>query len=348
MTPLAAAGPARPRRLLPWFVALAVVWCAAMAFLPWATIQVFRDSLPSQVAVHWGADGLPDQFEPVEGTWVFSAVLTSTQTVCFLAFGAAIRQLRATASTVAGMATFLGVLNSTTLYGQTTALTQSEIIGISVASACVTSVVVGALFGLAMYKLAVEPRATRAPGSVPPASARLAAADGGRIAWIGRPRSGPGSRVIAWLGFVPMAVMSLIEVAYRQWLMAGILAAIGVALVLVVDATLRATVVIDASGVRVRGLGLITMTTIPMSTIESAEVTQVRSGDFGGLGLRSRIDTDGSAGLVTASGEAVQINRAGTGPFFITMSPAAEVAATLNTLIARDDATHSDPTRHSG
>jgi hypothetical protein len=56
-----------------------------------------------------------------------------------------------------------------------------------------------------------------------------------------------------WGAVVPLAALVLVVVANPQWAMAGTMLALGVVIGLLMFAFLRATVLVDADGVRRRG-----------------------------------------------------------------------------------------------
>ncbi|MFT3888420.1 MAG: DUF1648 domain-containing protein [Arachnia sp.] len=325
----------RPRQLPRWLIVVVLVWCAALAVAPWAAITLLSDVLPDQLAAHWGADGQPDRFEPTDGAWIFQSVFCLIMPALLLGLGAALRQLRTMAPIAVGLSTFLSVLFVGTTYGQTEGAASGHVVELSIVVAIVGGLLTGVLLALAERRFAPAPVATRVPGSLPASAPRLRLRSGERVAWIGRPRAGVGTRSFGLLALLPMTVMAVVSAANHQWFMAAILFVLGAVLTLLVDATMRAVVIVDQVGVRVRAFSRFTMATIPLAEIESAEVTTVHWGDFGGLGLRTRISSDGGAGLISSSGEAVQVNRAGQGPFFMTVSPASDVAATINALVAR-------------
>lgn len=328
----------RTRQLPGWFLAAAAVWCLAAALIPWAVVRAWGSSLPDPVATHWGPNGRPDGFAELTTVWVFPLIFTCALAAFLLGLGAALRQLRALVPVTAGMATFVGSMTGFSIASQAGQLAQESSSDWSVVMGLLAGLAVGGLWALAQRVLAPRPQLERRPGTQPPRSSQLAVADDTRVSWVGTTRTSRASRAAVWLGALAFGVPVVVFGAYRQWIPAALMLTLGATLGVVVHGILHATVIMDHAGVRVRIFDRVTVLTVPLGQIESADVVDVHWGDFGGIGLRARIATDGSWGLVTSSGEGVRVHRVGTGPLFITVSPAAEAASALNTLVARDTA----------
>lgn len=325
----------RPRQVPVWLLSLALAWCGAAALLPALTLRLLAGRLPDPVATHWGLDAGPDGFADLTTAWVFPLVFTLAMTGFLVGLGAALRQLRALLSVAVGMATFLGTLMALSLSGQADGRGGSSA-DLAVVFGIAAGLAAGAVWGFLVRMFAPQPVVGRRPGTLAPTSERLSLGAATRVSWFGPARTSAATRAAVWVIPIPFGAFAAVFAITGQWVMLAVMVTIGLAVALLMVAFLRAGVVIDAWGVRVRALGRLTMVAIPLAQIESADVVQVHWGEFGGIGLRARIDTDGSAGLITSSGEAVRIHRTHTGPFFLTVSPAAEAASTLNALVARD------------
>jgi hypothetical protein len=95
----------------------------------------------------------------------------------------------------------------------------------------------------------------------------------------------------------------------------------------------RSTLVIDYSGVGLRGKGGRLPSPISLAEISSAELTSVAAlRDFGGLGHVTA--PDGRQGWIMRSGEALVVHRRGKPDFVYTVDGADEAAGVLNTLVA--------------
>lgn len=318
-----------------WFLVVTLIWSTLMLLLPWAIVAVLGDRLPDPVASHWGADGVPDGFTPRTTSWVWPLVLGGLLAVFLLGLGAAMRQLRPLASVTIGMVTFIGVLGAGSIAAQADGLASDARVDLALVVSIVSGVGVGAGAAWLLRKLSPVVPARRSPDSLPGAPL-LRVAPGGDVSWTGRTRTSRGAVVGCRVGVTALIVPAIWFAVTGQWTLAGVLFCTGILIGVALLASLRASVSVDADGLRVRSLGRFTLTRIPLSNIERAAATVVHWGEFGGLGLRARIGSDGATGLITSSGNAVRVDRAGLGPFFVTLDPADEVAALINTLVARD------------
>lgn len=341
MTRLVARMPAS--QLPGWFTAIVLVWVAAMTAVPWAVVAVLGDRLPDPVAVHWGIDGQPNGFEPLATAWVVPTIMTAGLSLFLLGLGVALRQIRLLVPFVVGLATFLAAVFGWPIAAQANAEATASSADAGVVAGLVLGLLSGVLAGLAMRRWVPRVLVPRPRGALPASAPRIGLPVGGRAVWLGRARYSAAADAVPWVVLVLLVGIAAAIAAYEQWVMAGVIGLIGVAVALLVHGFLRATVVVDAAGVRVRVMRVATVVTIPLVEIVSAEPATVHWGEFGGMGLRARLDTDGSMGLITASGEAVRVNRAGTGPFFLTVAPATEVVAVINGLVARQDAARARP-----
>ena len=327
-----------------WYLVLAVAWSAVVLSLPWIVVATMGERLPDPVASHWGADGVPDGFTPLATAWVWPAVIGLLLVALLLGLGMAMRQLRSMVSFSLGLATFLGVLGAGTLVAQVDGAAAEAPVDAAAAEASVDAalawsmaagVAVGISAALLVRRLSpvavARPTAGNAHSSSPtasPAGARPVPS------WTGETRTSRGAVIGGWAAVVPLAVSVVVFVVDRQWVMAGAMMALGAVIGLLMLAFLHATVLVDADGVRVRSLGR-SWVAIPLAEIERADPVVVHWGEFGGIGLRAQIGSEGATGLITSSGDAVRIDRFGQGPFYVTLDPADQVAALINTLVAR-------------
>ena len=318
-----------------WYLVLAVAWSAVVLSLPWMVVATMGERLPDPVASHWGADGVPDGFTPLATAWVWPAVIGLLLVALLLGLGMAMRQLRSMVSFSLGLATFLGVLGAGTLVAQVDGAAAEASVDGALAWSMVAGVAVGVSAALLVRRL------SPVVGAVRPASAGGAHGSSGTPAharpvpsWTGETRTSRGAVIGGWAAVVPLAVSVVVFVVDRQWVMAGAMMALGAVIGLLMLAFLHATVLVDADGVRVRSLGR-SWVAIPLAEIERADPVVVHWGEFGGIGLRAQIGSEGATGLITSSGDAVRIDRFGQGPFYVTLDPADQVAALINTLAAR-------------
>lgn len=311
-----------------WLPALVCLLCAAGgAALVWSV----RDQLPDPVATHWGADGRPDGFTPLDRVVWTHLAITLGLSLPMIGLGAALKQARSMAPVTAGMGAFLACVffgGTWTQRGLTTEQVGDE--WWSAAVGAVAALVVGALVWLA----------TRASNVVVPASTALPAGaptvtgpTNGRFAWTGRLVTG---KAVYWFfGLASLPVIALVVLFVALGNVGGAIAMAATLLVVVVPFQMMfARITVDSRGVRTAGP--IRWVNIPLETIISAEVGRTVSpmGDFGGYGLRGAL-FDGSRGLVTAEAPTLLVHQAGKPPMYLTVADPDMAAATLNTLLQR-------------
>lgn len=316
-----------------WYLVLTVLWSAVMLLLPWAVVVVLGDRLPDPVATHWGSDGAADGFTPLATAWVWPVVAGGLLVVLLIGLGLATRQLRPLAAVCLGLATFIGGLGAGTIAAQADIAAENAPIGAPMAWSAVAGLSVGILAALLVRRISPVGTVERTRGPLPDTATRLHRPVATDLSWSGPTRVSRGVQIMGWATTVPLFLAAVILGLSQQWVVGAVLLGTGVAVGLLMWAFLGARVVVDETGVRVGWLGRVTLVRIPLKTIELAEPTTVSWGEFGGIGLRARIGGDGASGLITSSGEAVRINRAGQGPFYVTLDPADHVAALINTLV---------------
>lgn len=317
-----------PARVI--WLPLGVVLAATLA--GFGLVWSVRSELPDPVARHWGADGRPDGFSSLNSQLVFGLLFCLGMPLLMFGLGAGMRQLRAMGTVAAGLAVFLSTLLFGGLYAQR---------GLDSATAASASwpmwlgFTAGPLVGLLVW-LGVRDTTPHVATTGPTADApRVRVAPGARVAWTGSTRAGRGSWVAAVLGLVPTLAMGIMFATFGDR-SAGVLMLLLTLAMAALLSNLRCRVTIDSRGVRALGLGFVPWVRIGLDHIEEATLETVSPlGDFGGWGYRSKLDASGSWGLVTSGGEALVIERAGKGPFYLTVDGAREAASVVNTLVAR-------------
>lgn len=319
-----------------WYLVLTLVWSAAVLSLPWLVVTALGDRLPDPVASHWGADGVADGFTPLATAWVWPLVGGGLTVLFLVGLGLATRQLRPLAPVAIGTATFIGVLGAASIAAQVDGEAAEATVGAALAWAFVAGITVGVLAALLVRRVSPVVTTQRRRGSLPTTVPRLRTSSANRLVWTGHTRTSRGVRIGGWATTLPLIVLAAVFAANTQWTMAGVMLGVGAIVGLLMWAFLGATVFVDAGGVRVRSLG-ITWVKVPLSSIERADPVVVHWGEFGGIGLRAQLGSEGAIGLITSSGDAVRVDRAGQGPFYVTLDPADHVAAVINTLVAAAD-----------
>lgn len=292
-----------------------------------------RHELPDPVARHWGADGRPDGFSPLASELVFDVIFCGLFPLLMLGLGAGLRQLRAMGPVTAGLSVFLSTLMFGGLYAQRG---MDSALAAQVDWPLWLGFLAGPLAGLLVW-LCVRDTTTHVARRGPsPTAPHVAVAPGTRLAWTGNTRSGAGIWLVLALGLLPTAAMGVWFCAEGN-ASVGVLMLLLTAVLLVMMSNLRCRVSVDARGVRALGLGVVPWVRIRLEQVEEATLTTVSPlGDFGGWGYRSKLDGSGSWGLVTSEGQALVVERAGKGPFYLTVEHPEDAAAALNTLLARN------------
>ncbi|MDF1488576.1 DUF1648 domain-containing protein [Tessaracoccus caeni] len=314
---------------------LPVVLIVAFATISSLLIWLARNDLPSQIAVHWGADGRPDGFAGFWEMFITNAVMMFVFPLLLWGLGLAVRQERPMGAIAPGLSAFLGVLFTGSTLAQRDMNPGEE--------AGVTGLIwIGVLAGLAVglllwFLLRRKPDdyavASGAPGADVPT---LRVSPTTRVAWTGYTRVTGWIWLFAGIALAPMLVVSAVFAVNRSWSDAALMLLLGVALSLFVLTASYARVTIDVRGVRVSGAGVIRWVNVPLANIQAAEVTTVDPvGDFGGYGRRVALGGE-REGMVTSKGQAILIERADERPMVVTIDDARRAAATLNTLLVRD------------
>ena len=312
---------------------LPLVLIVAFATLSSVLIWLARNDLPSQIAVHWGADGRPDGFAGFWEMFITNAVMMFVFPLLLWGLGLAVRQERPMGAIAPGLSAFLGVLFVGSTLAQRGTGSGSGVTGL---------IWIGGLVGLAVgfvvwFLLRRRPGdyavASDAPGAD---AATLRVSPTTRVAWTGYTRVTGWVWLFAGIALTPMLVMAVISAANGSWSDAALMLLLGVALGLFVLAASYARVTIDSRGVRVSGAGVIRWVNVPLANIQAADVTTADPmGGFGGYARRVALGGE-REGMVTSKGEAILLERADERPMVITIDDARRAAATLNTLLVRD------------
>ncbi|AYF96967.1 DUF1648 domain-containing protein [Protaetiibacter intestinalis] len=321
------AAPTRTRQpLAVWMVAVVLPLIVSAAFV--AVQFAWLPSLPDPIAVHWGADG-PDGFGPAWSTIALTAGLALGLTAMFAAFLALGRGPAPTAThkllavLSLSVAVFIGIAVTASLgvqRGLDDARDAPQLGGwLGVALGGALLVAVAAWFAL--------PKAVRRDADATPAEP-LPLVPGERSVWIATTRLSTGATVTiaAAIGFtIAVTVFAIVLSDGLVWP----LVAVPVLLLAMcaIGTVWRARV--DAGGLTVRSAPF----GWPRVRIPVDEVAAVTTGhveplsDFGGWGWRWA--PGGGFGVVSRSGEAIQVTRRDGRRFVVTVDDAETGAALL-------------------
>jgi hypothetical protein len=294
-------------------------------------------TLPSSVAVHWNAAGVPDGYgSPYTFPILIAAICLPLDAV----FGA-IAVLAAHRAPVTVMTKILGVVGlfvsvllAVTLGGAL--LLQRGPGSPAHVSLLSLPVGIGVAVVLSVGAWFLLPRATKVPrgDGTPVAPVDLGA--GERASWI---RSATAPPALTWgtVGFMVViagiVLFSVLERGGTGWPISFIPAVI----FLLVLTNFAWTIRVDARGVRMRSaLGIPTIT-VPLANIESADVIDVQAlAQYGGFGVRFGLN--GRFGVILRSGEALEILRRNGRSVVVTVDDATTAAALINGLVKREAA----------
>jgi len=311
-------------------LALAAAATAAAVAAGTAAVVAVRGRLPDPVAVHWGAAGVADGFQPVSDALAGNAAL-----IVGLSLATSLLTLRSRqpgmAAVTSGLAVFLGFL----LYGSIWA--QQGLPEAAGAPMPDAALALGSAVGLAVgigHALLVRTRPGVAPYPrpfAPEGAVRARVPDTALASWSGPLRHGVlGSLLLT------ASVALLLGFAVWLWRIDGPWLPM-LLLALVVSALLvplqLAVVVVDSRGVSLKVAGR-TLSATALSQIAEARRVEVRAlREFGGIGYRAGFD--GAVGFVTASGEALRLTRFEAADLVFTVDGAEQAAGVVNTLVDR-------------
>ncbi|MBN9607124.1 MAG: DUF1648 domain-containing protein [Actinomycetales bacterium] len=306
----------------------------AFTVLGVAATAVLASRAPAEIALHWGADGRPDGFGAPALLVVLVAVLGVGLSALFGALLVATvrdpwspsiwHKILAAASS--GATALVATIGVWTLASQLEPGADP-----SIAVGMGSSFAAGAVVGVVSWFL--QPRAVRATGSATSSAAPLELRPDERAVWVGVARAATPTVAVLTLALLIVLGLCAGIVAFSgpaawPFLLVPLLIAILMA------AFARFTVRIDESGVVVRGgLGLPSWT-IRAVDVASTAATRVEAlSDFGGWGVR--FGTGRRTGVVTRSGEALEIRRRSGRALVVTIDDAETAAALLVAYAAR-------------
>jgi hypothetical protein len=313
-------------------VALVVPLLITLAAL--AVTFSIASTLPSSVAVHWNAAGVPDGFGSPFTFPILIAVICLPLDAIFGSI-AVLSAHRAPVTVMTKILATVGVFVSVLLAVALGGATVLEHGAASQAHASLVSLPVG--FGAAAVLSVVAwfllPKAVKVPrgGGTSVAPVPLGAEE--RASWI---RSATAPAWLTWsvVGFMVVisgvVLFSVLERGGGIWP----ISCIPVVIFLLVLSNFAWTIRVDARGVRMRSSLGIPRITVPLANIESAEVIEVQAlAQYGGFGVRFGLN--GRFGVILRSGEALEILRHSGRSVVVTVDDATSAAALINGLVKR-------------
>lgn len=314
--------PFSQRRLVAVAVLPALVVIAALAYL-----LMVQDRLPADVATHWDASGQADGFTS-RGTlpWMMAGLTA--------AVGAATALLALRPQTPVmlhhvliglpmGLVTFIVALVLATTIGQLDGGSQQTIPVWIIPAAIALSIAAGALAAL-IGGQPDEPPTTFDPA--PAHAERIPLAPGETAVWAGRT---PVSWTILAFMAAAMTLNTVVAVILGAWWL-PLLACVAA---VVVVGTSSFAVTTGPAGVRVAGIFGFPKVHVPLGQITSAEAGTAKATQFGGWGLRVRLN--GDSAVLTRSGPALVIERTDGAKFHVSLDEPSQPASVVSALLDR-------------
>lgn len=293
----------------------------------------FVDSLPEQVATHWGSGGEADGFTDRErAPWfaLLGLVMGWGLGGLVLALGGhdGIHR-RLGVGLGAGIAAFISGVMVSTLWIQR-GLAEGAAVG-PVDTALTVAMAAALLIGVAAAFTVPGRRAddTTATEPVPADAPRAPLPSGGPLRWSGTAQPARAVRLVLLglpLLFLAIAVLS------QLWLFMALMAVLVLGLTL--GLTLFRVSVTEDEGLVIRGLLGVPTWRVPLSDVAQARATTVSPfAEFGGWGYR--LGLDGRTGFVVRAGEALEVTRGDGSRWVVTVDDAERAAGLLNALADR-------------
>lgn len=319
----------RIRKLLIGILVPAVVGLGGVVL-----IIIALPDLPDPVAIHWGVTGQPDGFGPASTNLVLLILFTVLYSVFALVAARGNDGFSVIQKALLATAPFLAVLLTAVLAGSL--VLQRGLADATQAPSVLPLLAVGAIAGVAMgigawfFLPAVTPRS--AAETVPP-TLELGATE--RAVWISS--AGPAGMLTTLLlgSLALVGVVTIVAVVLAAPpLFALACCALIVFLSLLVASTVFWRVRVTDQGLVVRSALGIPRFAIPLTEVDEATVVTINpTRDFGGWGLRW--GGRGRLGVVTRSGEALEVRRLNGKSLIVTVDGASNAAALLNALRSR-------------
>ncbi len=311
------------------FLILAAAWCLLTIALPGLVVALMGDRIPDPFPLGWDAEGVATQLAPLVRVWTAPAVVSAIIAVTLVALGLASRALRMAAELAMAFTTVFGVGGAGPLIAQVDNGAAPDDLGIGLAGWLVGCAAAVGLWRTLQMRRAypwVGARSSGATGSTTPAAGP---------SWVGRTRTSRTAVIVSCMAYVVLAAIVAIPVlVHRLWVAGATMLALGVVIGLLLFGILRPTVIIDGSGVRIRSYGIVWIR-IPLAAIKRAKAVHVEFPEFNGPGLGTHVSGHAS-GLVTSSGSSVRLRLMGKRWFHVTVDPARDVAAVVNSLVHRE------------
>ena len=312
---------------------LVVVGVIVPALVALAGLVASLLALPAHdIAVHWGVDGTADGFAPA---WTVAGGMGTAALFAPLGFGvllAATRRdgtstsVRFLAAVSSWFATWLAVLGAWSILTQQQPDAEPPAIGLGL----LVSFGAATVLGLAAWWLA-PPVDTVMPETT--AADPLPLRGSERAVWIARTRMPVAGVVAIALGILVALGASVVAVIATRGALAPLLA-VPVVLLLMLALTARWTVRVDGTGLTVQGLLGWPVFRVPAAEIAQAGTVELRALDeFGGWGIR--LGRGRRFGVITRSGEALEVRRRDGRAFVVTVDDAATAASLLEALATR-------------
>jgi len=302
---------------------------AALASI--VTLVVLAPQLPTQLAVHWGVNGV----DRVDGLgafiWLVAGLVPAFTAFMLVAALLALRAgtTRSYLRLLVGSSVWFGVLISGGTLGSVLAQRDAPDATAVPVTAALLPLLLAAVAGILLAALLalLVPAVPEPPRGAPVAVAGIPLAPSEAVHWsatVHSPRS-----VYAVLAAVLLLVVVMFAVAGVPWW----LSVLAFVMLFGLGSMLGWHIVVDRRGLRATGLFGYPRIAVSAESVLSTSVVEVRGlREFGGWGLR--VDARGRVGLIVRSGPAIQVERVGKQPLVITVPDAVAGAAVLASVAA--------------
>ena len=314
--------------IAPLLIALAAL-IAMVASLP---------QLPVPMAVHWGPSGAPDRFDSPVSSFVILTVFALAWSAFALVIARPLAgqgyptfNQRLVLAIGPFLITLIGVLMAGSFLIQRGVPDART--GPSLTPTLITAAVAGLALGAAAWFALPKHAAPAEPTATAPEALELA--PGERAVWT---RHLQVSRAVSVI-LVGVLVIALVGGGIVMWLAAPLWVfvlwvVLYAVVILGVIGTLSWRVTVDERGFAARSVLGYPRFTVPLAEVGSARsVSASALREFGGYGVRWA--GKGRWGIITRSGEALEVTRANGSSVTVTVSQAATGAALLNSLARR-------------
>lgn len=307
-----------------------IVFPAVIIAAKFVALLTLKDTLPAEVATHWGIGGEPDGFTANSRLPWMSAGLTTAVAIPLGLFIArtkpSIIAPRGLTALPAGLATFIAAIVLAATIPQSD-LSDEAVRTFTTPWWIIPVAVAAALLAMGVASIIAGTPATPPNSSAPaePEARRYPLDDSEIAVWSGETAKGrvlEGLAVAMFIGFGISAAMT------NWWMLIP-----ATLLAIMMLATARFSVTAGPAGLRVAGPLGYPKISVPLDQIDSANAGEAKAMQFGGWGLRKSLK--GNDAVLTRSGPALIVTRTDGAKLHVSLDNPAVPASVLSSLLDR-------------